>query len=404
VFTLIRGGEVYAPSPLGKPEILVAQGRILAIGQELHAKAKALGSVEVIDADGRFVVPGFIDQHIHFLGGGDYEGPLGRVPELHVSWIAEGGVTTAVGIMGIDMDSKNLHSLLVKAYELERCGLSTYIYTGSFRLPSPYLTTSVRADIVLIEKVLGVKVAIAEDTYPNLSFEELADVAGQLRLAGAMTGKPAVLHCHIGRNPKRLQPLFDLMEAVRFPASQIVPTHMNRWTPETMEHAARFAKMGGTVDFSCNLSRRSGSVTGMNPDEAVKRLRADGVPLSQITLSSDSNVSMPVLGDHDEICGLHNAPPSILHRELLHVMRTCELGLEEALPLVTTNVARVLKLAHKGEIAAGKDADFVLLTSAHEVDSVIARGRVMIAEGKPLVKGPFEERWSPGPEHPAHWR
>jgi beta-aspartyl-dipeptidase (metallo-type) len=390
-FTLVRGGRVFAPAPLGAAELLVSGERILAIGEGLEARARRLGAVDVLDASGMSVVPGFIDQHLHFLGGGDFEGPLGRVPELHAGMITAGGVTTAVGIMGIDMDGKTLHALLVKAHELERVGLTTYIYTGSFRIPSPYLTSSVRADIVLIDKVLGVKVAIAEDTYPNLFLPEFARVAGEVRLAAGMSGKRAVIHAHIGRNPKRLQPIFDLLGEVNIPVTQIVPTHVNRHTPDTLEHAARFTKLGGTVDLSANLSKRSGSITGMNPDEALKRLRAAGVPMAQVTLSSDANVSMPVLDCDDHPVGLHNAPPSILHRELVHVIRTNQLDLDQALPLVTTNVARVLGIERrKGSIAPGLDADVVFLDRDLAVDTVIARGRVMVRGGAPVVKGPFE--------------
>ena len=146
-FALIRGGDVFAPEPIGRREILCAGERILAIGVNLEPAAAKLDHVEVIDAKGMSVVPGFIDQHLHFLGGGDFEGPLGRVPELHQSWITSGGMTTAIGVIGIDMESKNLHGLLVKAHELERSGLTTYIYTESFALPSPHLTSSVRANI-----------------------------------------------------------------------------------------------------------------------------------------------------------------------------------------------------------------------------------------------------------------
>ena len=52
----------------------------------------------------------------------------------------------------------------------------------------------------------------------------------------------------------------------------------------------------------------------------------------RITLSSDANVSMPVLDCDDHPVGLHNAPPSILHRELVHVIRTNQLPLDQALP------------------------------------------------------------------------
>jgi beta-aspartyl-dipeptidase (metallo-type) len=391
MFTVVRGGPVFAPAPLGTPDILISGDKILAIGQGLEARAKSLGAVDVVDAAGMSIVPGFIDQHLHFLGGGDFEGPLGRVPELHASMITRGGVTTAVGIMGIDMDGKTLHALLVKANELERVGLTTYIYTGSFRIPSPYLTSSVRADIVLIDKVLGVKVAIAEDTYPNLFLPEFAKIAGEVRLAAGMSGKRAVIHAHIGRNAKRLQPIFDLLAEVNLAVTQIVPTHVNRHTPDTLEHAVKFVQMGGTVDLSSNLSKRSGSITGMNPDEAYRRLRAAGVPPEQITLSSDANVSMPILDCDDHHVGLHNAPPSILHRELVHVIQTNTLDLDQALPLVTTNVARVLGIERrKGSIAAGLDADLVVLNRELAVDTVVARGRVMVRRGEPLVKGPFE--------------
>jgi beta-aspartyl-dipeptidase (metallo-type) len=262
--TLIRGGRCFAPAELGRKDVRLGYGKILAIEDDARRFA-AFGSIQTIDASEKLVVPGFIDQHLHFLGGGDFEGPLGRVPELHVSMITRGGVTTAVGIMGIDMDGKNLHALLIKANELQRSGLTTYIYTGSFRIPSPYLTTSVRADITLIDKVLGVKVAVSEDTYPNLSLPEFARVAGEVRLTAGISGKTAVIHAHIGRNETRLQPIFDLLKTVNLAITQIVPTHVNRHRPKTLEHAIEFARLGGTIDFSANLSKRSGSLTGMNP-------------------------------------------------------------------------------------------------------------------------------------------
>ena len=111
--------------------------------------------------------------------------------------------------------------------------------------------------------------------------------------------------------------------------------------------------MGGTLDFSANLSQRSGSVTGLNPDEAVRTVLEAGVLLDQITLSSDANVSMPLLDGQDQVVGLHNAWPRILHREWLHIIRTNRLSLPQALPLVTSNVARVLGIDdHKGAPSA----------------------------------------------------
>jgi beta-aspartyl-dipeptidase (metallo-type) len=300
--------------------------------------------------------------------------------------------------MGIEIGFKTLHGLLVKARELERTGLSTYIYTGAFAIPPPCLTSGIRADITLIDKVIGVKVAVSEDTHPNLSLAEFARVAGEVRLAAGLSGKAAVIHAHVGRNPTGLRPIFDLLKAVTLPIAQIVPTHVNRRHPDTLAHGLEFARLGGTIDFSANLSKRSGSLTGMNPDEAVQRALAAGVPLSQITLSSDSNVSMPVLGADDRPVGLHNAAPSILHREFVQVVRTNALALSDALPLVTSNVARVLGIAdRKGSLAPGLDADVLLLDRDLAVDTVIAGGQLMIDAGRVLVRGPFEEPSLPAP-------
>jgi beta-aspartyl-dipeptidase (metallo-type) len=90
---------------------------------------------------------------------------------------------------------------------------------------------------------------------------------------------------------------------------------------------------------------------------------------------------------------LHNAPPTILHREFVHVLRTNSLSLEQGLPLITSNVARVLRLdRRKGSIKARYDADIVFLDDELRVDTVIARGRMLVRGRKVVVSGPFEQR------------
>ncbi len=60
--------------------------------------------------------------------------------------------------------------------------------------------------------------------------------------------------------------------------------------------------------------------------------------------------------------------------------------------MITSNPARILKLKKKGEIREQHDADLVLLEKESlAIDTVIAKGRVMVEEGVPLVKGTFEQ-------------
>ncbi len=49
--------------------VAVAGDRLAAVGTTAHITAMAAGA-EIIDAQGQFLVPGFIDTHVHFLEGG----------------------------------------------------------------------------------------------------------------------------------------------------------------------------------------------------------------------------------------------------------------------------------------------------------------------------------------------
>ena len=64
---LIQGGHVIDPGRFnGVADVLIDNGKVLAIGNNLMARAKQQGGVvEIIDARGKLVVPGFVDLHVH---------------------------------------------------------------------------------------------------------------------------------------------------------------------------------------------------------------------------------------------------------------------------------------------------------------------------------------------------
>ena len=76
--------------------------------------------------------------------------------------------------------------------------------------------------------------------------------------------------------------------------------------------------------------------------------------------------------------------------EFRHMVRQQDFSLEEALPFFTCNVADGLGLSQKGTIAPGGDGDVLLLTEDLMLDTVIARGSIMMAAGKVLRKGTYE--------------
>ena len=72
---LIKNARVFAPQDLGKNDVLMVNDRIAAVGQNL---APQLPDLEILDASGKILTPGFFDQHIHVTGGGGEGGPSTR--------------------------------------------------------------------------------------------------------------------------------------------------------------------------------------------------------------------------------------------------------------------------------------------------------------------------------------
>jgi dihydroorotase len=65
---LIQGGHVIDPGRInGIADVLIEQGKIAAVGANLTAQGKGKnGSVHIIDARHKLVLPGFVDLHVHF--------------------------------------------------------------------------------------------------------------------------------------------------------------------------------------------------------------------------------------------------------------------------------------------------------------------------------------------------
>jgi len=72
---------------------------------------------------------------------------------------------------------------------------------------------------------------------------------------------------------------------------------------------------------------------------------------------------------------------------------TENLPLETVIRAVTSNPAKALKLKNKGRIQKDMDADLCLLDeSTLDIDTVIAKGRIMVQNKQPVVFGTFEGR------------
>ena len=76
--------------------------------------------------------------------------------------------------------------------------------------------------------------------------------------------------------------------------------------------------------------------------------------------------------------------------ETLKVLAERGHTLDQILPCMTTNVARLLRLRDKGKIEAGADADLVVMDDDHQVQHVMANGAWMVRDGEATRRGTFE--------------
>ncbi len=129
MITIIRNGTVFAPKPLGRKDILVLGEKVGALAEPGTLQLKGL-PVKVVEAEGLTVLPGFIDSHVHILGGGGEGGPATRAPEIEIEDIIRSGVTTLIGCLGTDGVTRHPSSLLAKARGLEAEGVTVFVFIG----------------------------------------------------------------------------------------------------------------------------------------------------------------------------------------------------------------------------------------------------------------------------------
>jgi len=385
---LISGGEIYSPDYLGKKDILIAGEKIVAIEEPGKIKISGL-KIREINVEGKKIIPGFIDPHVHIIGGGGEGGPATRAPEITLSQIVINGVTTVIGCLGTDGITRHMESLLAKAYALEEEGISTFIYTGSYQLPVKTITGSVSSDIALVKKVIGAgEIAISDHRSSQPSFEQIAQLAAECRVGGMLGGKAGVLHLHVGDGERGLDYLFRLVKETEIPITQLYPTHVNR-NPHLLEQAVQFAKIGGYIDITAEEHPPKGS-SMLSTKKAVKYCLENNVPIERITISSDSNGSLPRFDEKGNLIGLTVASEETLKKGFQTIIKHKILNLSQAVKVFSTNSARYLKLDGKGEIKVGNDADILVLDENLEIVEVFAKGKRMVGDGKLLVKGTFE--------------
>ena len=384
---ILRNAEVYAPERLGKRDLLIADRKIAAIAESLPRLPAGIEH-EDIDLGGRRLTPGLIDAHVHLIGGGGEAGPSTRVPPVQLSQLTTAGITTVVGVLGTDGTTRTVGDLVARTLGLREEGLGAHCYTGSYQVPVPTLTGSVRGDIVYIDPIIGVgELALSDHRSSQPTLDELLRVASDAHVAGMISGKAGIVHLHMGDGDRGLDLVRRALEHSEIPARVLQPTHINR-KRKLFDEACALASRGGYLDVTA-FPEEDDPGDSLYAAEAIARwLRAD-LPADRLTCSSDGLGCMPVFDGHGHICAMDVGRPATLLVAIRQLLAE-GLPLERFLPVFTRNVAELLRWPHKGRITAGADADLLVMSHTGQLDAVLACGSWLVRDGQPVVFGRFE--------------
>jgi len=350
---LLRNGHVFAPQYAGVADILIENGVITCIRPNI--RVSAFVCARELDVSGLYIMPGFIDTHVHIVGGGGEKGEGSLLPPLKSEELVKNGITACVGMLGFERKKKTPAMLYDKVSEFNREGLETFALSGSYHLPLTTVYKTIAEDMEAIDTCMGAgEIALEDSRAPGIPLEELALLLQTVHKAVKKTGKPLKTVFHIGNHADGLSLLFRMAKVYEHTVSIAIPTHANR-NEAVLHDAVEYVKMGGAADLTAGILPEEGEKTGMIPaPEALQYIMDKAGSLKNVTLSSDAGGSAPVYGEKGEITGYGVSRPGGLLRDLQAAYRM-GLKLSDLLQTVTLNAAKAYGFS-QGEIGEGAPA------------------------------------------------
>lgn len=390
MITVIRNAEIYGPKYLGKKDVVIVGDKFEGIYDKVNIPNNFV-NINEIDAEGKIMFPGFIDCHVHILGGGGEGGFVTRTPEIMLSDLTTAGITSVVGCLGTDSVCRSVSSLIAKVKSLEEEGITAYCYTGSYDVPVKVITKSIKEDLMIIDKVIGVgEIALSDHRSSQPTYDEFIKVVSQACVGGILSGKAGIVNIHLGDGKRRLEYLLKTIEETELPTTQMLPTHINRNT-ELFNSGIDYINKGGYIDLTTSSNPNFLEEGELTASQGLKRIYELGLPINHVTFSSDGNGSMPKFDENRKLIGLGICSVKSLYAEVRKAILELNIPIDIAIKVITSNVAEILKLKSKGKIKEGYCADFVLVGKEElDIIDVYGKGKALVKNGEAVVKGTFE--------------
>jgi N-acetylglucosamine-6-phosphate deacetylase len=377
IFTNVR--LIFADGIREGLEVVVEEGKIAAI----HERSPAHPKHEVIDLDGNYLAPGFIDLHVHGALGRDTMEASAEAFRSVCDFHASGGTTSLL-----------LTTATAPVDEIVKVLQAVRDYRSAIR---PIVGVHVEGPFISKAKAGAQRAEFIQDPSPVAVRQllEHADVLKRMTIAPELPGALEaieVFHAHGISVSGGHSNAWDEDALAAFDRGMRSVTH----TVNCMSSARRrgIHRVAGLLEFalsepdiSCELIADGHHVS---PTLMKMLYRAKGPWGICLVTDATAGAGLPegsrfalfgkdcivengvcLLADHSALAG--SAARMI---ELVRMMvREVNVPLNEAVAMATENPARAIDLEAKGRLIVGADADLVVLSPQIEAVRTFAAGR-----------------------------
>lgn len=359
---LIKNGKIMTMEnkTYDNGSILIDGGKIVAVGENLEAPTGA----EIIDANGKYVLPGFIDAHCH-LGMWEssigFEGSDGN--EITDPVTPELRAIDAINPMDITfVEARELGGVTMVATGPG----SANVIGGQF---AAIKTAGIVIDEMLVKEPLAMKIAFGEN--PKRCYNE-RKVSPTTRMGTASELRKMLFKAfeyreklELGKEDATKKPEFDIkLEALQPVINKEIPLKAHAHRADDIVTAIRIAK-----EFDVKLTLEH-CTEGHLIADYIKSQNLSAIvgpsfghrskfELQNLTFETPGVLTKAGI----KVAIMTDSPVIPLHHLNMCASLSMKAGMseEDALKAITINAAEILELDYRvGSIKEGKDADIVI--------------------------------------------
>ena len=357
---VIRGGDVYINGRFEKTDLLIRDGKIAAIGPGLEAEG-------LIDAAGLKVVPGFIDAHTHGAAGVDVNAAGVNGLRKIAAFFATQGTTAFQASVLTDTDEVTRQCLSDIQTVMKDEGRGAQLLGA--HLEGPFLASAYKGAMPehLLRKGDAELLRQWQQDFPGVVryLTVSPEVEGVNDMIREVADDVVVAIGHSGAD------YATAMEAIANGARCVTHT----FNAMRLFHQHEPAIMGAALESDCYCEAICDG-RHLAPGTVRLLLKCKGFDRVMAVTDSIMAAGLPdgdyKLGVNDVVVidgdarlkdtGVRAGSTLTAIEGLRNLVVFTGRPLEDVLPLLTANPADALRLASKGRIAQGMDADLLFLT------------------------------------------